>query len=198
MAASNGNGSGRSAERLALAVVRRLRRLPRAEETALRVATGLRQNQLARTAVSRAFDMDLEGIGGTVFVNGGTLLAGQDLDNVPVVILSLVGTDPEQLPERLEEIGREQLLTAGFRPVLVLDDDHFAAVREYGWPVELVLSRDQWDAEEHLQDEAGWEAYLVRRLQEIRRNYRAAALLQFGPEHPWTMLYLRSLGPALR
>ncbi|NLG22391.1 MAG: hypothetical protein GX555_13290 [Actinomycetales bacterium] len=189
-------GKGMSAERLALAVVRRARRVPKAEEAALKVATALRGNQLARTAVSRAFDMDLEGIGGTVFLDGGTLLAGQGLDNVPVVILSLVGTPDDLVPERLEEIGQEQLLTAGFRPVLVVDGDHFGAIRRYGWPVELVLSEAQWDADESLRDEAGWEAYLVRRLQEIRRNYRAAALLEFGPEHPWTLTYLRSLGPA--
>ncbi|MCK0114294.1 hypothetical protein MWU75_19325 [Ornithinimicrobium sp. F0845] len=189
-------GNGMSAERLALAVVRRARRVPQAEATAMRVATALRGNQLARTAVSRAFDMDLEGIGGTVFIDGGTLLAGQGLDNVPVVILSLVGTPADLVPERLEEIGQEQLLTAGFRPVLVVDGDHFGAVRRYGWPVELVLSREQWEAQEHVRDDAGWDAYQVRRLQEIRRNYRAAALLEFGPEHTWTLTYLRSLGPA--
>lgn len=191
-----GKGNGMSAERLALAVVRRARRVPRAEATALKVATALRGSQLARTAVSRAFDMDLEGIGGTVFLHGGTLLAGQGLDNVPVVVLSLVGTPAELVPERLEEIGQEQLLTAGFRPVLVVDGDHFGAVRPYGWPVELVLSREQWEAQEHLRDDAGWDDYLVRRLQEMRRNYRAAALLEFGPDHPWTLTYLRSLGPA--
>ncbi|WP_109472749.1 hypothetical protein [Ornithinimicrobium cavernae] len=193
--AGNGSGKGLSVERVALALVRRARRVPRAEAAALRVATGLRESQLARTAVSRAFDMDLEGIGGTVFLDGGHLLAGQGLDNVPVVILTLVGTPDELVPERLEEIGREQLLTAGFRPVLVVDGDHFGAVREYGWPVELVLSRAQWDGQERLRDEAGWEAYLARRLREVRRNYRAAALLEFGPEHPLTLTYLRSLGP---
>ena len=190
------NGSGMSAERVALALVRRARRVPRAEAAALKVASSLRGNQLARTAVSRAFDMDLEGIGGTVFVDGGNLLAGEGLDNVPVVVLSLVGTPAELVGERLEEIGLEQVLTGGFRPVLIIDGDHFGAVREFGWPVELVLSRAQWDAQEQLQDDAGWEAYLTRRMQAIRRNYRAAALLEFGPEHPLTLTYLRSLGPA--
>lgn len=190
------NGSGMSAERVALAIVRRARRVPRAEAAALKVASSLRGNQLARTAVSRAFDMDLEGIGGTVFVDGGNLLAGEGLDNVPVVVLSLVGTPADLVGERLEEIGLEQVLTGGFRPVLIIDGDHFGAVREFGWPVELVLSREQWDEQEQLQDHTGWEAYLTRRMQAIRRNYRAAALLEFGPEHPLTLTYLRSLGPA--
>lgn len=193
---SGKNGSGMSAERLALALVRRARRVPRAEAAALKVASTLRGNQLARTAVSRAFDMDLEGIGGTVFVDGGNLLAGEGLDNVPVVVLSLVGTPTDVVAERLDQIGQEQVLTGGFRPVLIIDGDHFAAVREFGWPVELVLSREQWDAEAHLRDETGWEAYLTRRYQAIRRNYRAAALLEFGPEHPLTLTYLHSLGPA--
>ena len=185
-------------ERIAQAVVRRGRRIPAAEKTAVKVATSLRESQLARTIVSRTFDMDLGGVGGTVFLAGGNLLAGQGLDNVPVVILSLVGTPSEDIPQRLEEIAREQLLTAGFRPVLLISEDHFAPVRAYGWPVELVLSREQWADSPHLQDEGGWEAYVERRLQQMRRNYRAAALLDFGPEHPMTLTYLRSLGPAPR
>ncbi|QDO87105.1 hypothetical protein FNH13_01180 [Ornithinimicrobium ciconiae] len=185
-------------ERIAQAVVRRGRRIPAAEKTAVKVATSLRESQLARTIVSRTFDMDLGGVGGTVFLAGGNLLAGQGLDNVPVVILSLVGTPGEDIPQRLEEIAREQLLTAGFRPVLLISEDHFAPVRAYGWPVELVLSREQWGDSPHLQDEGGWEAYVERRLQQMRRNYRAAALLDFGPEHPMTLTYLRSLGPAPR
>lgn len=185
-------------ERVAQAVVRRGRRVPAAERAAVRVATSLRESQLARTIVSRTFDMDLGGVGGTVFLAPGTLLAGQGLDNVPVVVLSLVACPAEEVPQRLEEIAREQLLTAGFRPVLLVSGDHFTAVRAYGWPVELVLSPEDWEAHPHLQDAGGWEAYRDRRLQEMRRNYRAAALLDFGPEHPMTLTYLQSLGPAPR
>ena len=188
---------GKSAtERIAQAVVRRARRVPAAEKAAVRVATSLRESQLARTIVSRAFDMDLDGVGGTVFLGAGNLLAGQGIDNVPVVILSLVESPAESVPERLEEIAREQLLTGGFRPVLLLSEDHFAAVRVYGWPVELVLSRADWETHEHVRDGGGWETYRDGRLQAMRRNYRAAAILDFGPEHPMTLTYLRSLGPA--
>lgn len=193
-----GRGIVGTTEALALHLVRRSRRMPRTQAAVRKVASGLRSNQLARTAISRAFDMDLEGVGGTVFIDGGNLLAGDGLDNVPVVVLSLVGVSPDLVPERLEEIGREQLLTGGFRPIIVIDGDHFAAVREYAWPVELVLSAQQWDDQPDLRDDEGWEAYLTRRYQSIRRNYRAAALLEFGPEHPLTLTYLRSLGPAAR
>lgn len=182
--------------RVASEVARQVRRVPAAESVALRALTGLRESQLAREVVSRTLDLDLHGVGGTVFVTAGHQLAGQGLDNVPVVILSLVGAPDGAVPDLLEQIAREQLLTGGFRPVLVISGDHFAAVREFGWPVELVLDEAVWDAQEHVADEDGWDAYLERRLQQIRRHYQAAALMAFGPDHPMTMTYLRSLGPA--
>ncbi|USQ76316.1 hypothetical protein [Ornithinimicrobium cryptoxanthini] len=181
--------------KVASEVARQVRRVPAAESVALRALTGLRESQLAREVVSRTMDLD-EGVGGTVFVAAGHQLAGQGLDNVPVVILSLVDAPPAQLPDLLEEIAREQLLTGGFRPVLVVSGDHFTAVREFGWPVELVLDEATWHAEEQVADEDGWAAYLERRLQQLRRHYQAVALMPFGPEHPMTMTYLRSLGPA--
>jgi len=181
-------------ERVAKAVARRVRRVPAAEAAAVRAVSGLRDSRLVREVVSRVLDLD--GVGGTVFLSAGHQLAGQGLDNVPVVILSLVGVADDQVPDLVEEIAREQVLTGGFRPVLVISADHFGTIREFGWPVELVIAEHTWSAQEHLGDDRGWEAYLERRLQQIRRHYRAVALMPFGPEHPMTMTYLRSLGPA--
>jgi hypothetical protein len=170
--------------------------VPAAEAAAVKALAGLRESHLVREVVARVLDLDLAEVGGTVFLAAGNQLAGQGLDNVPVVVLSLVGEPDDQVPELVEEIAREQVLTGGFRPVLVVSGDHFGTVREFGWPVELVIDEDVWAEQQHLRGDDGWEAYLERRLQQVRRHYRAVALLPFGPDHPMTMTYLRSLGPA--
>lgn len=175
-------------EQVASGVVRKVRSVPAADAAAVRVATRLRESRLAREVISRAFDVDVTGTGGTVFLGAGHLLAGQGLDNLPVVILSLVGTPSEDVPGLLDELAIEQVLTGGFRPVLVLAEDHFAVVRRHGWPVELVIAQHEWPAD------GRWTDYLERRLQSIRRDYQAIALLPLDGSG-LTMTFLRSLGP---
>lgn len=196
MSANPGAQRKRRAQRVVTGVGRRVRRVPVLESTAGRVLDRLRESQLVREIISRTFDLNSEGVGGTVFLRAGHQLAGQGLDNLPVVILSLVGTPEDEICDLLEQIAQEQVLTGGFRPVLVVSGDHFGAVREFGWPLEMVIAETEWSSQEHLTDEDGWALYLERRLQQIRRDYQAVALVPFGPDHPMTLTYLRSLGPA--
>lgn len=183
--------AARRLEQLGTSTVRRVRSVPAAEAAAVRVVTRVRDSGLARKAVSRAFDIDVTGVGGTVFLGSGHLLAGAGLENLPVVVLSLVGTPAEEVAPQLDAVAREQVLTAGFRPVVVLDSDHLALVRGYGWPVELVITEADW-----LAADGAWGDYLEHRLQQIRRDYQASALLPLGAGHALTHTYLRSLGPA--
>ncbi len=160
------------AARMAGRLGRRVRTNPTAERLGGRVAGRLRDSRTAREVVSRVFGLDV-GIGGSVFLSSGRLVAGHGLDNLPVVLVSLVGADADDVPALLERVAQEQVLTGGFRPVVLLDSDHFAEVRTYGYPVDFVVPPEAWtDAE------VPWRDYFRERLRDMRRAYGAAAMVE--------------------
>lgn len=179
------------ASTLVTALARRARTLPVGQETAGRFAARLRESRTARTVVSRMFDFDDSGIGGTVFLGAGNLLWGLGLESLPIVVVSLVGAPADDVPGLLEQVAQEQVLTGGFRPVVLLDADHFAAVREYGWPVEHVVARADWDG-----DDASWRAFLTERLRRMRRDYSAAGMVDLGHAPQAGLLFLSTLDAA--
>lgn len=159
--------------RLAATAARRVRINPTAQKVGGRAAGRLRDSRTAREVVSRVFDLDVTGVGGSVFISGGTLLRGHGLDNVPVVLVSLVGAASEDVPELLEKVAQEQVLTGGFRPVVLLDSDHFGEVRQFGFPVDFVVPEGAW---EHA--DLPWRDYFRDRLRSMRRAYGAVALVE--------------------
>lgn len=160
------------AARLAGRLARRVRANPAAERLAGRVAGRLRDSRTAREVVSRVFGLDV-GVGGAVFLSAGRLIAGHGLDNLPVVLVSLVGTADDDVPGTLERVAQEQVLTGGFRPVVLLDSDHFAEVRTYGFPVDFVVPQRAWTS-----TDTSWTDYFRERLQHMRRTYGAAVLVE--------------------
>ncbi|WP_454084904.1 hypothetical protein [Georgenia sp. Marseille-Q6866] len=178
------------AARLAQNVVRRVRANPTAERVGGRVAGRVRDSRTAREVVSRVFDLDVT-VGGSVFLSAGRLLGGQGLDNLPVVLVLLVGAAADDVPELLEKVAQEQVLTGGFRPVVVLDSDHFGAVRQYGWPVDFVVPQSAWT-----DPEVAWRDYLRERLRAMRRGYGAVALVELTEPGGLGMDVLASMGTA--
>lgn len=176
------------AARLAQNVVRRVRANPTAERVGGRVAGRVRDSRTAREVVSRVFDLDLT-VGGSVFLSAGRLLGGQGLDNLPVVLVLLVGAADDDVPELLEKVAQEQVLTGGFRPVVVLDSDHFGAVRQYGWPVDFVVPQGAWT-----DPDVAWRDYLRERLRAMRRGYGAVALVELGDPDGLGLDVLASMG----
>lgn len=162
--------SAGSTDGRALRAVRRVRRLPGAERIAGAVAQRLRGNELARKAFGRVFGLGT-GTGGPVFLDGGELLGGEGIEDVPVALVVTIGAD--DLPAVVEAVAQEQVLTAGFRPVFVIDSDDLAAPRRLGYPVEHVVPRQEW-----VGDELSWREYLGRRLGELRKFYRAAVVVE--------------------
>ncbi|MEE6283154.1 hypothetical protein [Georgenia sunbinii] len=154
------------------ALNRRARRLPVGQKSAGRLAVRLRSSRTARTVVSRMFDFDDAGLGGTSFLAAGNVIGGLGLDNLPVVLVSLVGAAPRDVPALLERVAQEQVLTGGFRPVIVLDSDHFAEVRQYGYPVDFVVPQSAWT-----DTTTAWPAYFRDRLRSMRRGYSAVGLV---------------------
>lgn len=171
--------TGRAA-RLAGALARRARAMPATERIGGRVAGRLRDSQTAREVVSRVFDVDVTRVGQSVFLEAGRLVGGHGLDRLPVVLVSLIGAADEDVPAILERVAQEQVLTAGFRPVILLDSDHFAEVRQYGWPVDFVVPENAWTA-----GGVSWHGYVRGRLRSMRRAYGAVALVELAdPESP--------------
>lgn len=175
------------AARLATALARRVRTNPGAERLGGQVAGRLRDSKTAREVVSRVFDLDVT-VGGSVFLSAGDLLAGHGLDNLPVVLVSLVGADTDDIPSLLEAVAQEQVLTGGFRPVIVLDSDHFADVRRYGYPVDHIVAEQAWQGEEP------WRDYFRERLRSMRRGYGAVALVDLSEPDGLGLDILASMG----
>jgi len=174
---------------LAAALARRARSLP-GQRTLGRLALRLRTSSGVRKVVSRAFDFDDSGIGGTVFLRAGHVIGGVGLDSLPVILVSLVDAPAEDVPELVDALAQEQLLTGGFRPVVVLDTDGFATVRQYGYPVDHVVARADWPG-----NDSSWQTYLTRRFQHMRRDYSAAGFVDLGRAPEAGLLFLRSLEP---
>uniref|UniRef100_UPI003979C744 hypothetical protein n=1 Tax=Salmonella sp. SAL4447 TaxID=3159902 RepID=UPI003979C744 len=76
----------------------------------------------------------------------GRLLAGIGVEQLPAVLISLVGladgvtangTTGRIIDAVIDEVAELQLLGAGFRPVFLLDMPAFSRARSYGYAVEL-------------------------------------------------------------
>lgn len=96
---------------------------------------------------------------------------GRELD---IVVFVALGLHAEAAAPTAQALVRAQLVTSAFRAVVVLDAPHLAEFRRLGVPVELVLSPQSYAT---LHDSMGYSGYLARRLPEIVRSYRAAAVV---------------------
>lgn len=164
------------------------RRVPVGRQATRRMIERLRSSPTARKVVSRIFDFDDSGIGGTVFVGAGNVIAGQGLDNLPVILVNLVGAHGHDVPDLVEEVAQEQLLTGGFRPVFLIDGDYFSIIRQYGYPVEHVIDRNSWS------EEAGsWQEYLAQRLRQMRRVYSASGMVDLVHARQAGLLFLSTI-----
>lgn len=143
------------------------------------VVPGLRGSALARTLAFRIF---AAGPGTKRSprlpsdITGGNLLGGIGVERLPVVLLLLLGASPERIGEVAEEVAAVQVLSAGFRPVFVIDTPAFGPIRRFGYVVELVMPRGSWTAEEP------WSDYLCRRIASMVTQYGAWTMISVGPD----------------
>lgn len=71
-------------------------------------------------------------------ITAGNLLDGIGRNTLPVVLIDARGLAADALSAVVEEIAELQLLTAGFRPVIIQSHADFSAVRRYGYPAEMM------------------------------------------------------------
>jgi hypothetical protein len=154
-----------------------LRRVPGIMPARRRVLRKARNSTAMRRMVQKVFAVDTASAV-PVDVTAGRVIGGVGTESLPVVLVVVVGADVDTLEEVVDETARLQLLSAGFRPVIVTDVDAFAAIRRYGYPVELLIDREAWAA----QSQSGlWEEYVRDRIGLLFATYRATASVSAGP-----------------
>jgi len=171
----------------------RLLRLPAAGIARRRVVDWLRRSTKVRSLVKRIFAIDTAAQV-PLDVTAGRVLGGVGTELLPVVLVVMIDAETETIARTVDEIAQIQIMSAGFRPVLVFDGPAFAAARRYGYPVELLLPRADWDAADL---GVSWEEYVRRRLALLFATYRASASITVRPDglDSSTRLLLGSLRP---
>ena len=161
------------------------RRMPGYRWVRRRAVPRIRQSAAARALAHRMFPSQANGSGPPADVAPGRLLAGIGVEQLPVVLVSLVGL-ADHVAENavrgkvidavIDEVAELQLLGAGFRPVFLLDTPAFSRVRSYGYAVELVTAAATWSGEP-----ADWPEYIGARVASMMRTYGVSAVVTAGP-----------------
>lgn len=99
----------------------------------------IRRNTVISAIAHRLWVTEVTADGRGADLTAGNLLAGVGLQVLPVVMFVLADLPEAQLASVVDEIAGIQLLTSGFRPVLVLGRPDFEAARKYGYAAELML-----------------------------------------------------------
>ncbi len=161
------------------------RRMPGYRWVRRRAVPRIRQSAAARALAHRIFPGQSDGSGPPVDVAPGRLLAGIGVEQLPVVLVSLVGLADDVAENAvrgkvidavIDEVAELQLLGAGFRPVFLLDTPAFSPVRSYGYAVELVTAAAIWSGEP-----ADWSEYIGTRVTSMMRTYGISAAVTVGP-----------------
>ncbi|PZF81762.1 hypothetical protein [Jiangella anatolica] len=171
-------------------VMRHVRRLPGYRYARRTVVPRIRDSSTARAVVHRLFAVDAKQHT-PLDVTAGRLLAGVGAERLPVVVVLLLGLPADRVRDVIDEIAELQVLTAGFRPVVVMDVPELAAARAYGYPAELLLPAGSWP---HAQP---WDDYVRTTLGAIFATYRSTASITVGPDglSRTDRLLLASLAP---
>ncbi|NED97159.1 hypothetical protein G1H11_17815 [Phytoactinopolyspora alkaliphila] len=155
---------------------RYVRRLPGYRYARRAILPRIRQSPSARSLVKRVFDVDGSQVA-PLDVAPGNLIGGVGTERLPVAVILLLGVPADRIEPIVDDVAQLQLLTAAFRPVIVLDTPQFAAVRRYGYPAELITAEHAW-ADEH----QPWDEYARLRLGKIIATYRSSATITVGGE----------------
>jgi hypothetical protein len=142
-----------------------------------RVVRTLRSSPTARRLAQQVFAVRPAQGGIPVDVSAGALLGGLGTEQLPVALVLLVGTPPDAVGAVVQEVAELQVLSASFRPVFVLDSPTFGPVRRYGYPVELVIRRDEWT-----DPATSWEEYLTMRITSIQNHFQSTGMVRVGPQ----------------
>lgn len=171
-----------------------VRRIPGLGPIRRRTVQTMRENSALRSLVRRIYSIDAA-LPVPLDVAPGKVLGGVGTEALPVTLVVVLGADRPTFVATIDDIARLQRVTAGFRPVIVTDQPAFVVTRRYGYPMELLLARETWDADEH---GSTWDAYARERIALLFATYRATASVTLGPDglDAEAALLLSALRPA--
>lgn len=160
----------------ARAGMRQARRL-RAYRTVRRQVLGrIQRSGTARELMHRVFEIAaVPGFNTRIIPDcppPGRLLTGRGAEILPVAVISLLGVPGGAVDDIVDDIARLQVVTAGFRPIFVLDGPYLGSPRRYGYVAEMVVSAADWSFAD--QD---WEEYAAARMAAITATYGAQLTL---------------------
>jgi hypothetical protein len=162
------------------------RRMPGYRWARRRAVPRIRQSAAARAFAHRILPSQPRGLGPPADVAAGRLLAGIGVDQLPVILVNLLGlTDRSSdsaainkiIDSVIDEVAETQLLGAGFRPVFLIDTPAFGRARSYGYPVELVTPCAAWSGEP-----VDWPEYIGARVAAMMRTYGISSVVTVGPD----------------
>jgi hypothetical protein len=161
------------------------RRMPGYRWVRRRAVPRIRRSAAARAVAHRLFPVRSSGGSGPpADVAAGRLLAGMGVEQLPVILFSLIGlTDgtaenaavSKVVDAVIDEVAETQLLGAGFRPVFLLDTPAFGRVRSYGYAVELVMPAAGW-----VGGGVEWSDYVGARVGSVRAAYGVSVVIGVG------------------
>jgi hypothetical protein len=134
----------------------------------------------------------LAGTGGDVAmpslgIGAGAHLRSPGTATLPIVALLALDCPEKVLSETLDRIATAQVLSGGFRVLVVSDRPVFAVTRKHGYPLELLVSQQDLAT---AQPGADWDDYVLGQVRDIVRDYgvRAVVPVQGLVEAPWPAL----------
>jgi len=158
-----------SSRELVAVLARAGRKVPGVPAARRMVVPRLRDNDLLRRLARRLWMTEAGTDGRGADLTAGKLLGGVGLDTLPVLLVDLTRVPADRLEAVVDELAEIQLITAAFRPVLLLDTPAFAVARRYGYPPELV-------------PRSATEADRIAYWKRLRRTYGTALRCTVGVE----------------
>lgn len=163
-----------AAIRRSRALARLARRAPGYSYARRTLLPRVRANTTVRGLAKRVFELDAAA-GAIVDLAPGRLLGGIGTERLPVVAILALDVDERALGALVDEVARRQLMTAGFRPVIVSSTTDFVATQRYGFVTELLVDEESWPYPDR-----SWQDYVTDRVASVVARYQCSATVVAG------------------
>jgi hypothetical protein len=120
-------------------------------------------------------------------IGAGVHLRSPETAALPIVALLALDCPDKVLADSLDRLATAQVLSGGFRVLVISDKPVFPVTRKHGYPLELIVS--QQDLATAAPD-ADWEDFVLGQVRGIVRDYgvRAVVPVQGLTDAPWTAM----------